>query len=202
MIRLTKTWHFTYILHIVFDFAIVALFLITLYRLIDKSSVDVYYQQTAEVLLDTYEWESIEGEDVFDLTTDAEGNRGLWNSVYVSCVEKNQRYNLYGATFDVSELYPHPEIFSDPGVNEAYLDVVVNIYVFQIRNPYNEIPLKAEFAFYDGVLGIARVTLSENTDVDGLEYAEGMPPTSWPLDVSKEEFRSDILLWEKWIPKG
>lgn len=197
----TKTGHFMRILHIIFDLVITASFLIVLYKWMGQSSPDVY-QQTAEVLLDTYEWESIEGEDVFDLTTDAEGNRGLWNSVYVSCVEKNQRYNLYGATFDVSELYPHPEIFSDPGVNEAYLDVVVNIYVFQIRNPYNNIPLKAEFAFYDGVLGVARVTLSENADMGGLEYAEDMPPTSWPLDVSKEEFRSDILLWEEWLPKG
>ena len=102
----------------------------------------------------------------------------------------------------MSELYPNPEDFSDPRVNEPYLDMVVNLYVFQIRNPYNEIPLKEEFAFYDGVLGIARVTLSENADMGGLEYAEGMPPTSWPLDVSKEEFRSDILLWEEWLPKG
>lgn len=197
----TKKGHIVHILHIVFDLLITALFLITLYKLMDRSSADVY-QQAAEVLLDTYEWESIEGEDVFALTTDAEGSRGVWNSVYTSCVEKNRRYHLYGTAFDVSELYTNPEDFSDPRVNEPYLDMVVNLYVFQIRNPYNEIPMKAEFAFYDGVLGVARVTLSENADMGGLEYAEDMPPTSWPLDVSKEEFRSDILLWEEWIPKG
>lgn len=201
MSRSTPKGHVIHILHIVFDLVITAFFLIALYQWMGRASPDGY-RQTAEVLLDTYEWESIKDEDIFDLTTDAEGSRGVWNSVYVSCVEKNQRYNLYGATFDVSELYPNPEDFSDPRVNEPYLDMVVNLYVFQIRNPYNEIPLKAEFAFYDGVLGIARVTLSENADMGGLEYAEDMPPTSWPLDVSKEEFRSDILLWEEWLPKG
>lgn len=155
-----------------------------------KPDIDPNYE-TALTLLRSYGWELRTapvriGDELYDPTSLCPSTTldGAHAEAYIAM--GYPEHNLAGIDFDLAQYYPHRDY-----VNEEYLDdVEVSSYTFNVRNPYTtDIHLIASFVFFNGILGIAMISVSSWSTYPEPDNMEG---TSWPLDVDREVFRKDM----------
>ncbi len=143
------------------------------------------YQIICKQLLKSYDFTPVpECEKIYHMTLDAAGD--LKNT-------ENLPYNLPGIDLDLSE-----KVFLPGFVDDAYADLPVDVYTYAVENPYSpHIGLMVRFSFLDGKISGTSLSVDEDfVNVLAERGNEQNYTVVWPLDISKEQLKSELLQLE------